>query len=326
MTQRQSKRRPIEVVNNKASSPWSVTGQDLLTDLEPDLGRSIARDPGRNAWIARVRAQLGARSPDVLDVAEEALRAWATDPEQLLLAALAALAVQLPARALGFLKRYGKRYLPGRPVTLLTAIAMAQQGHWTPAWTMLQAGGLSTDRAALPWFVGDAAMDDWLFARLREIRAARSRAQKIPKALDRAVLPRVSASPNKPAPLGRSPTLLARGRAPAPAASTLPVIADLPKLEAAFDITFQFANPDAVEIAGTAGTSDHAPFQLRRELVRLSLFEGFDELLCLPALRGVEAHWYQVETVRKVLKQYRGRVLLADEVGLGKTVEAGMVL
>ena len=40
----------------------------------------------------------------------------------------------------------------------------------------------------------------------------------------------------------------------------------------------------------------------------------------------METHWYQVETVRKVLKQYRGRVLLADEVGLGKTIEAGMVL
>ena len=33
-----------------------------------------------------------------------------------------------------------------------------------------------------------------------------------------------------------------------------------------------------------------------------------------------------METVRKVLKQDRGRVLLADEVGLGKTIEAGMVL
>ena len=30
--------------------------------------------------------------------------------------------------------------------------------------------------------------------------------------------------------------------------------------------------------------------------------------------------------MRKVLKQFRGRVLLADEVGLGKTVEAGMAL
>ena len=48
--------------------------------------------------------------------------------------------------------------------------------------------------------------------------------------------------------------------------------------------------------------------------------------MCLSALRGVEAYWYQTEAVRKVLKQFRGRVLLADEVGLGKTVEAGMAL
>ncbi|MCK6453139.1 MAG: SNF2-related protein [Alphaproteobacteria bacterium] len=74
------------------------------------------------------------------------------------------------------------------------------------------------------------------------------------------------------------------------------------------------------------GSPDPESFRLRAELARLSLFEGFDELLCLPALRDVEPHWYQTETVRKVLKQYRGRVLLADEVGLGKTVEAGMVL
>ena len=46
----------------------------------------------------------------------------------------------------------------------------------------------------------------------------------------------------------------------------------------------------------------------------------------MPAtLRGIETYWYQLETVRKVLKQFRGRVL-ADEVGLGKTIEAGMVL
>jgi len=48
--------------------------------------------------------------------------------------------------------------------------------------------------------------------------------------------------------------------------------------------------------------------------------------LCLPHLTGVEPLWHQIETVRKVLKQFRGRVLLADEVGLGKTIEAGMVL
>ncbi len=41
---------------------------------------------------------------------------------------------------------------------------------------------------------------------------------------------------------------------------------------------------------------------------------------------GGEPLVHQIETVRKVLKQFRGRVLLADEVGLGKTIEAGMVL
>jgi SNF2 family DNA or RNA helicase len=67
-------------------------------------------------------------------------------------------------------------------------------------------------------------------------------------------------------------------------------------------------------------------FRLRSELAELMLFRGFDELLCLPTLRGVDRYWYQIETARKVLKQFKGRVLLADEVGLGKTIEAGMVL
>ena len=53
---------------------------------------------------------------------------------------------------------------------------------------------------------------------------------------------------------------------------------------------------------------------------------GFRRALCLPHLTGVEPLLHQIETVRKVLKQFRGRVLLADEVGLGKTIEAGMVL
>ncbi|MBI4703448.1 MAG: DEAD/DEAH box helicase family protein [Deltaproteobacteria bacterium] len=52
----------------------------------------------------------------------------------------------------------------------------------------------------------------------------------------------------------------------------------------------------------------------------------FDQLLCLSGLNGVERYTYQTEAVRKVLRQFRGRVLLADEVGLGKTIEAGMVL
>lgn len=59
---------------------------------------------------------------------------------------------------------------------------------------------------------------------------------------------------------------------------------------------------------------------------RLRLTEQFDELLCLSHLRGVERLDYQVETVLKVLRLLRGRALLADEVGLGKTIEASMLV
>lgn len=58
----------------------------------------------------------------------------------------------------------------------------------------------------------------------------------------------------------------------------------------------------------------------------LSLRGGFDELLFLGAMNNVDKYWYQIETVKKVLKRFHGRALLCDEVGLGKTIEAGMLI
>ncbi|TLZ50776.1 MAG: ATP-dependent helicase [Methanobacteriota archaeon] len=59
---------------------------------------------------------------------------------------------------------------------------------------------------------------------------------------------------------------------------------------------------------------------------RLSLASGFDELICLPLVRGVHQYDYQIATALKVLRELRGRALLADEVGLGKTIEAALIL
>ncbi len=73
-------------------------------------------------------------------------------------------------------------------------------------------------------------------------------------------------------------------------------------------------------------TSDPRDLRLHQEHARLSLLRGFDELLCLEGLHGVEQLPHQIETVRKVLRHFRGRVLLADEVGLGKTIEACLLL
>jgi superfamily II DNA or RNA helicase len=65
---------------------------------------------------------------------------------------------------------------------------------------------------------------------------------------------------------------------------------------------------------------------LRRDYALLRLQKGFDEMLSPGAARNVEHFWYQIETVRRVLRDFRGRALLADEVGLGKTIEACMAL
>lgn len=50
-----------------------------------------------------------------------------------------------------------------------------------------------------------------------------------------------------------------------------------------------------------------------------------DNLLCLPHCR-IERLDYQLRTALRVLGPLRGRALLSDEVGLGKTIEAGLVL
>jgi SNF2 family DNA or RNA helicase len=80
-----------------------------------------------------------------------------------------------------------------------------------------------------------------------------------------------------------------------------------------------------VERAGAAeGTLASVSLALRGRL--LANASAFQELLGIAGLRGVESLPYQIATVRRVLRVLRGRALLADEVGLGKTVEALMVL
>jgi len=82
----------------------------------------------------------------------------------------------------------------------------------------------------------------------------------------------------------------------------------------------------ATPLREAPNTNDVEPLRLHLELAQLGLLRGFDQLLCLEGLTGVEHLPHQIETVRKVLRHFRGRVLLADEVGLGKTIEACLLL
>ncbi len=65
---------------------------------------------------------------------------------------------------------------------------------------------------------------------------------------------------------------------------------------------------------------------LRAEGERLALDRGFaDGLIALDAL-NIDTYTHQHNAVLKMLREMRGNGIFADEVGLGKTIEAGMVL
>jgi SNF2 family DNA or RNA helicase len=61
------------------------------------------------------------------------------------------------------------------------------------------------------------------------------------------------------------------------------------------------------------------------EAVRVWSRPGFETFMCRPRLR-FEPFPYQLEAAARVLRHMQGRAILADEVGLGKTIEAGIVL
>ena len=66
-------------------------------------------------------------------------------------------------------------------------------------------------------------------------------------------------------------------------------------------------------------------YRLRERAALWWVSNQSDDLLCLPHCR-LERLEYQLRTALRVLGPLRGRALLSDEVGLGKTIEAGLVL
>jgi SNF2 family DNA or RNA helicase len=102
------------------------------------------------------------------------------------------------------------------------------------------------------------------------------------------------------------------------------------------DNGLHFLNPESLALDAASVEEilniRHAPkdqgrgfvFQLQAE--RLSLTRGFENLLALSAVRDLQRYDFQIQACLRVLRQMRGRAILADEVGLGKTIEAGLIL
>ncbi|MCF8567994.1 DEAD/DEAH box helicase [Alicyclobacillus tolerans] len=97
----------------------------------------------------------------------------------------------------------------------------------------------------------------------------------------------------------------------------------------AFSHTFTFHMEEAKELLDQLAQLPMVSTRevdLHRQAVSLSLRSGFEELLSLKMLHEITPFPHQIRTVERVLRHMRGRALLCDEVGLGKTIEAGIVL
>ncbi len=305
---------------------WAAMVMSIPAPYRTDLF-DVPQDE-RAVWTDRLLAAFADENirSGFLPLAEEALVACPGDTVLLMLGATAALLDERPERALVFLKRFFKR-ADGSAAHLLQALAFDRLDKRAAAKALLERHGLTEVYAALRVFPGGYGRYSWLSERLDGIMG---RFRHVPgRSRARAPVPR-PAIKTRPRP---GPTKEVAGRArPRRDAPAQRIVADtiapppLPRIEIEIPFTIR------IDLAGLSSAASREPerdggwFGLRERLSYLGLAQGFDELLCLPHLVGFEPLWHQVETVRKVLKQFRGRVLLADEVGLGKTIEACMVL
>jgi superfamily II DNA or RNA helicase len=251
-----------------------------------------------------------------LPLAEEAVEACHGNPVILLLAATAALLDERPERALVFLKRFSKR-ASASAGHLLHALALNQVNKRAAARALLESNGLTSRWSAVSAFPGGSARLPWLVRQHDSILGQVPLPGRRPAARAK-VKPRT-------APKGKAAALPRKVPLPTVAAAA-PTPPPLPRVDIDIPFTIEFDVAPLLSAVARDREQNGRWFGLRERLARLGLAQGFDELLCLPHLAGVEPLLHQIETVRKVLKQFRGRVLLADEVGLGKTIEAGMVL
>ncbi len=269
-------------------------------------------------WVDEIDARLFDSERRPLECAQRALESYPDEGMVLEYAAFAALVEGKPDLCQRFLKKLGKYYVPLPSTVACQALALAQLGKWPLAQSLLEKLVVSRetygilfpdglDRRWIGKWIG--AIQGWrpVVAPRRGIRDTSRTGRAGSKTTDQ----------NYSGPLNEASNGGASNSAAIPPLPTFPA-----------QIPIRFEMPPEAEYDVLAGEWNASPeeFTLRLDVAHLPLLKGYDELLCLSHLRGVDHYWYQVETARKVLKQFRGRVLLADEVGLGKTVEAGMVL
>ena len=67
-------------------------------------------------------------------------------------------------------------------------------------------------------------------------------------------------------------------------------------------------------------------FKRAYQVAQSGLVPESDQLKALDLLKNIEFLPHQIDTATKVVNEMNGRAILADEVGLGKTIEAGLII
>jgi len=126
----------------------------------------------------------------------------------------------------------------------------------------------------------------------------------------------------------KSVSVLPKKNKPQPGSIEEPVAVEttVPEVQLEPQVQFQLDGSPVLEAIDKSRYSVFGNFDLTLQAYKLSFRTSYDQLICLPVIQNIQSLWYQEETARKVMKMFRGRAILADEVGLGKTIEAGLVL
>ena len=91
------------------------------------------------------------------------------------------------------------------------------------------------------------------------------------------------------------------------------------------DIRLAPVDESIFKTIGAAKFASRELYRLRLWAEYAQLVSGFDELICLDQLRFTPFD-YQTRAAQIMLRRFRGRGMFCDEVGLGKTIEAGLVI
>jgi hypothetical protein len=248
-------------------------------------------------WERTLRAAFAEpdRTSGFLELAQEAVRAQPGDGHILLLAATAALLDAEPARAQVFLKRFSKRFVPVAAWHLLRALALGQENKLAAARAVLDDHGLADEHAVMWLFPGGLWRRRWLHDQYngifdRDKAGRRRRAIKAARDVKAAISAKAAIGTKPAATLKQGARVktvpIAAAPLPATPAPAPPPVSPLPSIDV--DLPFDVEVDLAPLLAAAQRPPDHDGgwYDLRERLARLGLAQGFDELLCLPHLRG----------------------------------------